>query len=169
MIWSHRGRRENTKLTSPYRPTSGTRRTEAACDESLENRGGSSEMATDRTRLGSSIRQGERVSSNETQAEVRRLLSPTEAAAYLGLGSRFAIYRLVSSGRLPAVRLANKVRLDLQDLDAAIELGKHGASRPEVLRSSRSTRPREVPRQLAPLRRRKKSVTSPVTAALANR
>ncbi len=127
-------------------------------------------MATDRTRLGPSTRQGERVSSNETQAEVRRLLSPTEAAAYLGLGSRFAIYRLVSSGRLPAVRLANKVRLDLQDLDAAIELAKRGTTTwPEVLRSSRSTRPREVPRQLAPLRRRKKSVTSPVTAALANR
>ncbi len=133
------------------------------------DRVGSSEMPTDRTRLGPSTRQGERVPPNETQAEVRRLLSPTEAAAYLGLGSRFAIYRLVSSGRLPAVRLANKVRLDLQDLDAAIEFAKGGDTWPEVLRSSPSTRPRQVPRQLAPLRRRKKSVTPPVTAVSANR
>jgi len=44
-----------------------------------------------------------------------RLLSPEQAAAYLGLRSRFAVYRLVSSGQLPALRLANKLRVDLRD------------------------------------------------------
>ncbi len=125
-------------------------------------------MAQDRTRLGPSRRQGETVAPNETRMQDRRLLSPTEAAVYLGLRSRFAIYRLVSSGRLPAVRLANKVRLDLQDLDAAIELAKGEATWPEVARSKSSIGPREVPRQLAPVRRRKKSVTPPVTAVSAN-
>lgn len=47
---------------------------------------------------------------------------------YLGLGSRYAIYRLVSSGELPAVRLAGKVRLDVRDLDALIEARKVNAS-----------------------------------------
>lgn len=53
-----------------------------------------------------------------------RLLSPEHAAAYLGLGSRYAIYRLVQRGELPAVRLAGKLRLDREDLDRLIETKK---------------------------------------------
>jgi excisionase family DNA binding protein len=100
----------------------------------------------------------------ETHLASRRLLSPTEAAAYLGLQSRFAIYRLVTSGVLPAVRLANKIRLDLRDLDAAIEEAKSGGMRRKVSVARGPIRPRAVPRELAPLRRRRKSVTASVTA-----
>jgi excisionase family DNA binding protein len=59
--------------------------------------------------------QADTVSDSDTAFANRRLLSPTEAATYLGLTSRFAIYRLVSSGKLPAVRLANKVRIAPKD------------------------------------------------------
>ena len=48
----------------------------------------------------------------------RRLLSPEQAAAYLGPRSRFVVYRLVAGGQLPALRLANKLRPNLRDLDA---------------------------------------------------
>ena len=65
-----------------------------------------------------------RSDANEIQTRLRRLLSPVEAADYLGLGSRFAIYRPVSSGQLRAVRLATKLRIDLRDLDGAIEQAK---------------------------------------------
>jgi excisionase family DNA binding protein len=99
----------------------------------------------------------------EVQVRRRRLLSPVEAADYLGLASRFAIYRLVSSGQLPAVRLANKLRIDLRDLDGAIEQAKGGVPGPDAFRSGGLRRSRIVPRQLAPLRRPKKSVTPPVT------
>jgi excisionase family DNA binding protein len=99
----------------------------------------------------------------EVHGRLRRLLSPVEAADYLGLGSRFAIYRLVSGGQLPAVRLANKLRIDLRDLDGAIEQAKGGVSGPDAYRSGGPRRSRIVPRQLAPLRRAKKSVTPPVT------
>ena len=50
-----------------------------------------------------------------------RLLSPDHAAAYLGLGSRWAIYRLVAAGQLPALRLAGKLRIDRGDLDTLID------------------------------------------------
>ena len=53
-----------------------------------------------------------------------RLLSPDEAATYLGLGSRWAIYRLVGHGELPVIRLAGKLRLDRDDLDRLIERRK---------------------------------------------
>ena len=106
-----------------------------------------------------------RQDANAEQLPARRLLSPTEAAAYLGLGSRFTIYRLVSSGALPAVRLANKIRLDLHDLDAAIEEAKGQPLRRTSAVPTRSSQmPRVVPHQLAPLPRRKRSVTSSVTA-----
>lgn len=97
---------------------------------------------------------------NEIQGRLRRLLSPVEAADYLGLGSRFAIYRLVSSGPLPAVRLANKLRIDLRDLDGTIQQAKDVMSGPDAHRSGGPRRSRIVPRELAPLRHRKKSVTS---------
>jgi excisionase family DNA binding protein len=94
----------------------------------------------------------------------RRLLSPIEAATYLGLPSRFAIYRLVSTGTLPAVRLANKIRIDLHDLDDAIEQAKASAPRRRVSVTRGPRIPRKVPQQLAPLRSHKRSVTSSVTA-----
>src|SRR5437879_12586326 len=85
----------------------------------------------------------------------RRLLSPEQAAAYLGLRSRFAIYRLVASGRLRALRLANKLRVDLRDLDSMIENAK-AASTGSVDRSpSGPDAAQLVPRQLAPHRRRR--------------
>jgi excisionase family DNA binding protein len=72
-------------------------------------------------------RRGDR---NELRPTERRLLSPEQAAAYLGLRSRFAVYRLVASGQLPALRLANKLRVDLRDLDVLIEKAKtNGAPR----------------------------------------
>jgi excisionase family DNA binding protein len=49
-----------------------------------------------------------------------RLLSPQEAASYLGLGSRWAVRRLVVNGQLPVVKFAGKWRLDVRDLDAFI-------------------------------------------------
>ena len=50
----------------------------------------------------------------------RRLLSPDQAAKYLGLGSRWAVRRLVVNGALPVVRIAGKWRLDVEDLDELI-------------------------------------------------
>jgi excisionase family DNA binding protein len=104
------------------------------------------------------------VGDSEARPVGRRLLSPSEAAAYLGLTSRFAIYRLVASGALPAIRLANKLRLDLRDLDAAIENAKSETARPKAPLTRRPNRPRTVPRELAPLPRRQSSVTTSVTA-----
>ena len=104
------------------------------------------------------------VSDGETPFANRRLLSPVEAATYLGLTSRFAIYRLVSSGKLPAVRLANKVRIDLRDLDRIIKEAKGEHPRADAHRSRGPNRHRAVPNKLAPLRPRKNSVTGPVTA-----
>ena len=85
-----------------------------------------------------------------------RLVSPSDAATYLGLGSRFAIYRLVASGQLPAVRIASKLRLDLRDLDAAIDEAKDPNQRANDRPRGVATRPRAVPRELAPRRLRKR-------------
>lgn len=89
-------------------------------------------------------------------SEARRLLSPDQAALYLGLGSRWAIYRLIAAGALPAVKLAGKVRLDRVDLDKLIQTGK--CSVPVVLpRASQLT---DSPRtRLGPLPSRRRSVT----------
>jgi excisionase family DNA binding protein len=95
----------------------------------------------------------------------QRLLSPEQAAAYLGLRSRFSVYRLVSRGQLPALRLANKLRLDLRDLDSMIESAKAADPRRAARGPIGPTTPRSVPRQLAPLRRSRKSVTYRVTAS----
>jgi excisionase family DNA binding protein len=92
----------------------------------------------------------------------RRLLSAEQAAAYLGLRSRFAIYRLVARGRLRALRLANKLRLDLQDLDSMIEDSKVESTGNVDRSQSGPAAARSVPRELAPNRRRR-SVTSRVT------
>ena len=93
----------------------------------------------------------------------RRLLAPEDAARYLGLSSRFAVYRLVSSGRVPAVRLGSRLRLDLHDLDRVIDEAKN--ARPSAPRPSAGRRLalRQVPQDLAP--RRRGRVTAPVTAS----
>jgi excisionase family DNA binding protein len=57
-----------------------------------------------------------------------RLLSLDEAARYLGLGSRWAVRRLVVKGALPVVKIARKWRLDVEDLDARISAGRREAS-----------------------------------------
>jgi len=57
----------------------------------------------------------------------QRLLSPQDAARYLGLGSRWAVRRLVVSGDLPVVRIAGKWRLDVEDLDRLIAAKKSGS------------------------------------------
>jgi excisionase family DNA binding protein len=109
----------------------------------------------------------ETVRDDETCFAGRRLLSPSEAAAYLGLGSRFAIYRLVASGRLPAVRLANKIRLDLRDLDVTIEQAKHDVA-PVIAPVTRRVTSMAVPRELAPRQPRRPSVTTSVTETSSN-
>jgi excisionase family DNA binding protein len=60
------------------------------------------------------------LSSAPGQPAARRLLSLDEAARYLGLGSRWAVRRLVVNGALPVVRIAGKWRLDVEDLDKLI-------------------------------------------------
>ena len=94
----------------------------------------------------------------------RRLLSPEQAAAYLGLRSRFAVYRLVSSGQLPALRLANKLRVDLRDLELLIEKAKADGVRPSPRSVLGAAVVRAVPLQLAPREYRRRSVTRRVTA-----
>jgi excisionase family DNA binding protein len=84
----------------------------------------------------------------------RRLLSPDEAARYLGLGSRWAIRRLVVSGDLPLVRVAGKWRFDLADLDRLIASLKCAEANSRTRRSSRHDHPRPeatLPARLAPL------------------
>lgn len=90
----------------------------------------------------------------------RRLLSVDEVAVYLGLGSRFAVYRLISSGQLPALRLAGKIRVDLRDLDAMIENAKTVVP-PRMPSAGRRIVSRAVPMQLAPLKRRDRRRSSP--------
>jgi len=92
-----------------------------------------------------------------------RLLSTADAARYLGLGSRWAMRRLIAAGEIPAIKVLGKLRTDRRDLDAWIEEHKGnpvGAQQvPPVHQRSLDV----VPRQLAPLRRAR--VTSTVTAA----
>ena len=89
------------------------------------------------------------------RAAARRLLSPDDAATYLGLGSRWAVRRLVVGGQLPVVRFAGKWRFDVRDLDAFI--GAHrsppGSGLPDPIRTPppRVPRPGPTPRaRLAP-------------------
>jgi len=95
-----------------------------------------------------------------------RLLSPDRAAAYLGLRSRWAIYRLVASGQLRAVKVAGKIRVDHADLDTFIEALK-GQTRERPIQMARQAAS-GVPQSLSPLTRRAprvRPVTIPVTAA----
>jgi len=95
-----------------------------------------------------------------------RLFTPDASARYLGLGSRYAIYRLVAAGDLPVVHLAGKLRIDVQDLDALIEIRKRispsadGEGRPAM----RGTPHAGLPVKLAALRPARHG-DSPVTRA----
>ncbi len=60
----------------------------------------------------------------------RRWASVKEAAAYLKLG-RFTTYRLIKSGRLPAVRLGSRIRVDLGRVDELLDSGALGTSENE--------------------------------------
>ena len=62
----------------------------------------------------------------------RRLLSLDEAAQYLGLGSRWAVRRLVVKGALPVVKIARKWRLDVEDLNNLIATLKVGDTNSHV-------------------------------------
>ncbi len=101
--------------------------------------------------------------ASEPSPPERRLLSPEQAAVYLGLGSRFAVYRLVASGQLAALRLANKLRVDLRDLDSMIENAKASGTRRPVHHAVALV-PCPVPQELAPRRPHHRPVTVPVTA-----
>jgi excisionase family DNA binding protein len=90
----------------------------------------------------------------------RRLLSVDEVAVYLGLGSRFAVYRLISSGQLATVRLGRRIRVDLRDLDAMIENAKTVVP-PRSPALARPAAVRGVPTRLALLKRRERSRRSP--------
>lgn len=97
-----------------------------------------------------------------------RLLSPDEAATYLGLGSRWAIYRLVGHGELPVIRLAGKLRLDRDDLDRLIETRKGNLEPRPDPRSSPSQRGGSVPQALRPFvggNGHRRPVTTSVTGA----
>lgn len=125
------------------------KRRRSARDSSIDRRSESPELT--------------RCDYEEPRPVEQRLLSPEQAAAYLGLRSRFAVYRLVASRQLPALRLANKLRVDLRDLDAMIENAKAGGISRPIHPSGRRV-PHPVPRQLAPRRgRRRRSVTVSVT------
>ena len=68
----------------------------------------------------------------EVSSRKQRLLSPQEAATYLGLGSRWAVRRLVIAGELEVVRLAGKWRFDIEDLDSLIANRKSQAEAARV-------------------------------------
>jgi excisionase family DNA binding protein len=91
-----------------------------------------------------------------------RLLSPEEAARYLGLGSKWAVRRLAASGAFPVLVVAGKCRYDRDDLDAFIERAKSAppAPRRPVTAHGGLT---AVPARLAP-RPSRRRVTVEVTA-----
>jgi excisionase family DNA binding protein len=92
------------------------------------------------------------------------LLTPEGAATYLGLGSRWAVYRLVAQGQLPALKLAGKLRIDRVDLDRLIEALKIS---PRAVAAIGGRAPIVgVPSRLVPLptrRTARRPVTAPVT------
>ena len=104
---------------------------------------------------------GERLTTRRERQTVLsvqpRLLSPDQAATYLGLGSRWAVRRLMVNGELQVVRLAGKLRFDREDLDRLITTRKsvtdagHRDERrlPHAHRRVTTT----APDRLAPLRR----------------
>jgi excisionase family DNA binding protein len=96
-----------------------------------------------------------------------RLLSPEQAASYLALGSRWAVYRLVKAGEVPAVFIAGKLRVDRADLDALIERLKAGPHTAAAVEHSRAVRARASLGALAPPCRRNGDTS--VTAATQSR
>jgi excisionase family DNA binding protein len=56
-------------------------------------------------------------------ASVRRLLFLKEAAAILGT-STATVRRLVSTGKLPVVRLTRRVQIDMRDLERLVDRSK---------------------------------------------
>src|SRR5260370_10468969 len=83
----------------------------------------------------------------------QRLMTPTQAASYLGLGSRWSIYRLVGAGELPALKLAGKLRLDRVDLDQLIQAKKGLVAGVSPGPSQMRNRPRTKLTPLVPRRR----------------
>jgi excisionase family DNA binding protein len=83
----------------------------------------------------------------------QRLMTPTQAASYLGLGSRWSIYRLVGAGELPALKLAGKLRLDRFDLDRLIQEKKRLVATISPGPSEMRNRPRTSLAPLVPRRR----------------
>jgi excisionase family DNA binding protein len=96
-----------------------------------------------------------------------RLYSPDQAARYLGLGSRWAVYRLIANKQITAIRLAGKLRIDRDDLDRLIaflktdEAGMADRARQKAVLSTSPT--------LKPFGRRnsRTPVTMPVTGTAA--
>ena len=87
-----------------------------------------------------------------------RLFSPDQAAVYLGLGSRWAIYRLVRSRELPAVAIAGKLRVDREDLERFIEARKCEPNTRAIPLAAQRPPTLGVPRvRLAPLAPRSRS------------
>lgn len=85
---------------------------------------------------------GARPAGEEARALTEpRLLSPDQAARYLGLGSRWVIYRLIAQGTLPAIRLARKLRLDR---------AKTTGMAPHMPQAATARSIRPAPHQLAP-------------------
>jgi helix-turn-helix protein len=117
----------------PSRPCSGPRRAalqwQAPCDD--DRRGMRKVRGYDEGEAGT------RPLSHGTTNEVRRLLSLDQAAQYLGLGSRWAVRRLVVSSALPVVKIAGKWRLDVEDLDGLISNLKGVEPKPATRGSSR--------------------------------
>lgn len=94
---------------------------------------------------------GARPAGEEARALTEpRLLSPDQAARYLGLGSRWVIYRLIAQGTLPAIRLARKLRLDRADLDVLIDRAKTTGMAPHMPQAATARSIRPAPHQLAP-------------------
>jgi len=97
---------------------------------------------------------GARALPRAQDSAARRLLSLDEAAKYLGLGSRWAVRRLVVNGALPVVRIAGKWRLDVEDLDTLIFTLKVSEASTGVRASPRRDHARVTatqPARLAPL------------------
>lgn len=79
-----------------------------------------------------------------------RLLSPDDAATYLGLGSRWAVYRLITRGELRPIRLARKLRLDRRDLDALIDAAKDALAAEAPSKPPATCPVRTLPQDLRP-------------------
>lgn len=69
---------------------------------------------------------GDQTMSDRTsapQGEARRLLTLKDAAALLST-STATVRRLVSTGKLPAVRITRRVQIDMQDLERLVDRSK---------------------------------------------